>query len=213
MSLYSDHILPRCIDFALTRPPILELRERVTRDLRGEVLEIGFGSGPNLTYYPEAVTQIFALDPARHAQTMSRRRISARGIPVHWLPLPDSGQIPLPDHSVDSVLSTFTLCTIPRLEGALAELRRVLRPAGKLHFLEHGRSPRRRVAYLQDRLTPLQRRVAGGCHLNRPIDVLLRDAGFCLDALNTFDLPGFGLAAFMFEGVARVCDEAVLRSP
>jgi ubiquinone/menaquinone biosynthesis C-methylase UbiE len=208
MSFYSDQILPRCIDFALSRPAVMEMRSRVVQGLHGRVLEIGFGTGLNLAYYPREVTQIYALDPLRTAPKLSAARIAACPVPIQWLALPSSGRLPLPDASVDSVLSTFTLCTIADLPTAFAELQRVLVPGGKLHFLEHGRSPERTIARLQDLLTPLNRRFAGGCHLNRSIDVLLRDAGFCLDKLTNEAMPGPRLTAYTFEGVARVCRDA-----
>src|SRR4051812_12749537 len=122
MSLYSDQILPRCIDFALSRPAIMEMRARVTRELRGRVLEIGFGTGLNLAFYPREVTQIYAADPLRTAPKLSAARIAGCHVPIQWLKLPGSERLPLPDASVDSVLSTFTLCTIPDLPTALAEL-------------------------------------------------------------------------------------------
>jgi SAM-dependent methyltransferase len=204
MSLYADHILPRCIDFALSRPPILELRARAARELEGRVLEIGFGSGLNLPYYPSAVTQILALDPAPAAQRLSRKRISACAIPLQWLALAGD-TLPLPTASVDAVLSTFTLCTIADVEATLVELKRVLKACGKLHFVEHGRSHEPNVARWQERLTPLQKRVAGGCHLDRPIADLLRNAGFCLDRLDTYYMPGPRISAYIYEGVACAC--------
>ena len=205
MGLYTDHILPRCIDFMLSRPPILELRARVTQGLAGKVLEVGFGSGLNLPYYPREVTRIWALDPSPSAQPLSAARQAACNIPVHWIAPEPTGDLPLADGEVDAVLSTFTFCTIPQIELALRELYRVLKPCGKLHFLEHGKSPDARVARMQQLFTPLQRRVAGGCHLNRPIDDLLRDAGFCLDALQTYYMPGPKAATHMFEGIACAC--------
>ena len=205
MGFYTDHILPRCVDFALSRPPILELRARVTRGLSGRVLEVGFGSGLNLPYYPPEVTQILALDPSPSALPLSAARRAASTIPLEWIAPSAEGRLPLADGALDAVLSTFTLCTIPEIGPALRELYRVLKPGGQLHFLEHGRSPDARVARLQDVFTPLQRRVAGGCHLNRAIDVLLRDAGFCVDALQTYYMAGLKPATHMFEGVARAC--------
>lgn len=204
MSFYADHILPRCIDFALSRPPILELRARATRGLEGRVLEIGFGSGLNLPYYPTTVTRILALDPSGASQRLSQKRIADCPIPLEWVELGD-GSLPLAAGSVDAVLSTFTLCTIPDLDSALAELKRVLKPCGKLHFLEHGRSHDASVARWQVRLTPLQKRVAGGCHLDRPIADRVRNAGFCLDSLETYYMPGPKISAFMYEGVACAC--------
>jgi SAM-dependent methyltransferase len=204
MSFYADHILPRCIDFVLSRPPILELRARVTRGLEGRVLEIGFGSGLNLPYYPKAVTQILALDPSRASQHLSKPRIADCPIPLEWVELGD-GPLPLATGSIDAVLSTFTLCTIPDLDAALADLKRLLKPCGKLHFLEHGRSHEAGVARWQARLTPLQKRVAGGCHLDRPIADRVRNAGFCLDSLETFYMPGPKIGAYIYQGVACAC--------
>jgi SAM-dependent methyltransferase len=203
MGFYSEHILPRCIDSALSAPAIMAARSRVTRGLSGTVLEIGFGSGLNLPYYPAAVTSIIALDPSMTARKLAARRIAASPIPITWLETPLSQ---LADASVDAALTTFTLCTLPDLENALRELQRVLRHCGKLHFLEHGRSPDASVVRWQNRLNPLQRRVAGGCQLNRPIDDLLRAAGFCLDALDTYYMPDTPRPfAHMFEGIACAC--------
>jgi SAM-dependent methyltransferase len=204
MGFYTDHILPRCIDFALSRPPILEARARITRGLLGDVLEIGFGSGLNLPYYPAEVRKVVALEPSRVALKVARERIAASAIPVEALALSGS-RIDLPDASIDAALSTFTLCTIDDLTASLRELRRVLRPRGLLHFLEHGRSPDARVARMQDRLNPLQRFAAGGCNLNRRIDDQLRDAGFCLEAVDNYYLPGPKFSAYMFEGRAHSC--------
>jgi SAM-dependent methyltransferase len=160
-----------------------------------------------LPYYPRAVTQVYALDPARFAQQRAAARIVARGLPVQWLVSPesDSGRLPLPDQSVDTALSTFTLCTIPRVSEALAELRRVLKPRGSLHFLEHGRAAEPFWAQIQDLLDPLRRPLVGGCHLNRAIDVLLRDAGFCLNELKTYAVSGPKLSSYLYEGVACAC--------
>jgi SAM-dependent methyltransferase len=204
MGFYSEHILPRCIDAALSRPPVMEARARVTAGLQGDVLELGFGSGLNLPYYPPEVRNIIAVDPSRLARKLARKRIAACAIPLRWLDT-HSPRLPLPDASLDAVLTTFTLCTVPEVAETLRELRRVLRPCGKLHFLEHGRSPDARVHAWQERLTPVQRRIAGGCHLNRPIDDLVRAAGFCLDSLQTYYMEGPRPLAYMFEGRACAC--------
>jgi len=188
----------------LSRKPILELRERTARGLTGEVLEIGFGSGINLPYYPASVAQVYAVEPSSVARHLAEPRVQRSRVPVVWSGL-DGQRLTLADASVDCALSTFTLCTIPDVSAALSELRRVLRPGGMLHFLEHGRSPTARVARWQDRLTPLQKRVAGGCHLNRNIPDLLREAGFCMDALEQYYLPGPKVATFISEGRARRC--------
>jgi SAM-dependent methyltransferase len=211
MGFYSDHILPRCIDFALSRPRILTLRERVSAGLSGRVLEIGVGSGLNLPYYPAGVSELVALEPSLTARKLAQPRVGAARFPITWLEL-NGPTLQLPAASVDCVLSTFTLCTIPDVQAALRELKRVLRPCGKLFFLEHGRSPNPGVARWQDRLTPINKLVGGGCHLNRPIADLLRDAGFCLDALQTYYIDGPKLGSFLYEGVACACNQSAAQA-
>jgi SAM-dependent methyltransferase len=204
MGFYSEQIVPRCTDFILSRPPILKLRERVAQGLRGEVLEIGFGSGLNLPYYPANVERVFAIEPSPVGRKLAERRLQASKLEVVWSGL-DGQCLTLADASADCALTTFTLCTIPDVEVALRELRRVIRPGGMLHFLEHGRSPDPKVARWQDRLDPLQQRMAAGCHLNRPTADLLRAAGFCMDQLENYHLPGPKFAGYISEGRARRC--------
>ncbi|HKP58210.1 MAG TPA: class I SAM-dependent methyltransferase [Polyangiales bacterium] len=204
MGFYSEHIVPRCTDFMLSRAPILKIRERVARGLTGDVVEIGFGSGLNVPYYPEGVKRVFAVEPSPVGRKLSERRVQESSVPVVWSGL-DGQRLELEDASVDCALSTFTLCTIPDVEAALRELRRVIRPGGMLHFLEHGRSPDAKVAKWQDRLNGLQQRMAAGCNLNRPTADLLRGAGFCMDALDNYYLPGPRFAAYISEGRARRC--------
>jgi ubiquinone/menaquinone biosynthesis C-methylase UbiE len=207
MSLYGDHILPRCLDFGLSRPHFNVARERITQGLVGEVVEIGFGSGLNLAYYPNTVTKIHAVDPAEVGRRLARKRLRACKIPVAWSGL-DGQRLTLPAQSMDAALCTFTLCTIPDAVRALQEVRRVLKPGAALHFLEHGRSPETSVNKWQNRLTPIQRVVVGGCHFNRAIADLIRAAGFCLDALDNYYLPGPKFATYMYEGRARACSPA-----
>jgi ubiquinone/menaquinone biosynthesis C-methylase UbiE len=140
------------------------------------VLEVGFGSGRNLPYYPSGVHRVDAVEPATTGRKLAAGRLARSSIPVEYV-APRGEDLPLGDDSIDHVLTTWTLCTIPDVERALAEIARVLRPGGALHFVEHGRAADPGVAPWQDRLTPLQRKVAGGCHLNRPIDRLIRGAG------------------------------------
>jgi SAM-dependent methyltransferase len=204
MGLYSEQIVPRCVDFMLSRAPILEARSRVTRELHGTVLEIGFGSGLNLPYYPREVTQILAVEPSTVARRLAQKRVAANSIPFAWSGL-DGQRLALADASVDCALSTFTFCTIPDLQAALSELRRVIKPGGDLHFLEHGRSPDAGVAKWQDRLDPLQQRLAGGCHLNRALPDQVRDAGFCLYTLDAYYTPGPKFASYFFECCAKRC--------
>ena len=204
MGMYTEHILPRCIDLAMSRPMFEAARARATRDLLGDVLEVGFGSGLNLPHYPHTVTKVYAVDPSLTGRRLAKERLAACPIRVEWAGL-DGQRIELPDASVDTVLSTFTLCTIPDLSTALRELLRVLKPGGKLHFVEHGRSPDARVARLQNWLDPIRRPFVGGCHLNRPIADAIRDAGFCLDRLHNYYLPVPKVSGYIYEGRACRC--------
>lgn len=200
MGVYSDQVLPRVIDVLLgghTDP----IRARVTAGLSGEVLEVGFGSGRNVPHLPAAVTRLVAVDPATLGRKMAAERIAARGVPVEFVGL-DGQSLPLEDASVDHVLVTWTLCTIPDVGQALREMHRVLRPGGSLHFVEHGRSPDDRSARLQDRVTPLWKRAVGGCHLNRPIPDLVTNAGFEIERLESYRDNGPELFARFYEGVA-----------
>ena len=156
-----------------------------------------------MPYYPAAVRRVWAVDPTTVGRKLAAERVAASPVPVEYVGL-DGEQLPLEDGSVDHVLTTWTLCTIPDVGRALAEVHRVLRPGGVLHFLEHGRSPDPKVARWQDRLTPSQRRLFGGCHLNRPIDQLVAGSGLEVTELEKFNLPEPGPKAmgYMFEGVA-----------
>jgi ubiquinone/menaquinone biosynthesis C-methylase UbiE len=164
-------------------------------------LEIGFGSGLNVPYYPPTVHRVQAVDPATVGQQLAAERVAASPIPIEYVGL-DGAHLPLDDESVDCVLSTWTMCTIPDIDGALSEIRRVLRPGGTLHFLEHGRSPDAGVAKWQDRLDPIQQRLFGGCHLNRPIDDLVRESGLRTGATENYYLKGPKALGYMFEGRA-----------
>ena len=203
MGMYSEQILPRCLDFALSREPYLHARQRVVQKLTGQILEIGFGSGLNVPYYPSSVSKVYAVDPSETGRKLAQKRVAACSIPIEWAGL-DGQKLALADASVDNALSTFTLCTISDLDAALAELMRVLKPGGYFYFLEHGRSPDRAVAKWQDRLNPIQLRLGGGCNLNRPISDRIRAAGFCLDALDNYYLKR-GPGGYIFEGRARAC--------
>ncbi|GAC1534423.1 MAG: class I SAM-dependent methyltransferase [Acidimicrobiales bacterium] len=201
MGVYEDQILPRCVDVVLRGRELARLRARATEGLRGEVVEIGFGSGLNVAYYPPQIDRLWAVDPATVGRRLAARRVAASPVRVDYVGL-DGQDLPLGDESVDHVLSTWTLCTIPDPVAALGEVRRVLRPDGVFHFVEHGRCPHPHVARWQDLLTPLQRRVAGGCHLNRPIDRLIADAGLVLSRLEHPHVHGPQAFAYMFEGTA-----------
>ena len=200
MGFYEAQVLPRVIDVLLGRhtDPI---RARVAAGLSGEVLEVGFGSGRNVPHLPTGVTRLVAVDPATLGRQMAAGRIAARGLPVDFVGL-DGQSLPLGDESVDHVLVTWTLCTIPDVDRALGEMYRVLRPGGSLHFVEHGRSPDAKSARLQDRVTPVWKRAVGGCHLNRPIPDLVTNAGFEIERLESYRDNGPEVFARFYEGVA-----------
>jgi ubiquinone/menaquinone biosynthesis C-methylase UbiE len=202
MGLYERYLLPKVLDFAMRQKPIMLQREKVVPQARGRVLEIGIGSGLNLSYYDRArVERLWGLDPSEELRRMARERARAAGIEVDFLGLPGE-QIPLEDQSIDTVVSTYTLCTIPDVSRALGEMRRVLAPGGVLVFSEHGRAPDAGVARWQDRLDRVWGKIAGGCHLNRSIGDLIGAAGFRLDTLDTMYLPGPRPFTYTFWGRA-----------
>jgi SAM-dependent methyltransferase len=201
MGFYVDRVLPRITDLALGRPDLRAVRARVCEGLEGDVLEVGFGSGLNVPHYPAAVRRVQAVDPATAARELARPRVAASDTPVEYVGL-DGERLPLDDGSVDHVLVTWSLCTIPHPVRAVAEARRVLRPGGRLHFVEHGLAPDPKVARWQRRLTPLQRRAFGGCHLDRPIDRLIGDAGLRIDRLDTYAMAGPKPMSWCYEGTA-----------
>jgi ubiquinone/menaquinone biosynthesis C-methylase UbiE len=201
MGIYQDQVLPRVIDAVMNRREFAPIRGRVCSGLEGEVLEIGFGSGLNIPHFPPAVTRVRAVDPAAVGRRLAAKRVAASGVPVDYIGL--GGQaLPLDLASVDHVVATWTLCTIPDVERALGEVYRVLRPGGSFHFVDHGRSPDPGVARWQDRLTGLQRRLAGGCHLNRPIGRLVADCGLELTGMDNYYMEGPKPFGYMYEGRA-----------
>jgi len=188
--LYERWVLPRLLDLAMRQPPITRQREKVVPRARGRVLEVGIGSGLNLAHYDRGrVEKLWALDPSPELTRVARRRAVLAGVEVDFVGL-DGACIPLESGSVDTVLTTYTLCTIPDVAIALEEMRRVLRPDGRLIFAEHGRAPDAEVVRWQDRLNPLWKRLAGGCHLNRAVPELIGSAGFRLEGVETLYLPG-----------------------
>lgn len=206
MAWWTEHVVPRVTDLSLRGREIGRSRARACAGLSGQVLEIGFGGGLNLLHLPATVTGVGAVEPSDLGWSMSERRRARSAVPVERIGL-DGQEIEAEDVSYDAALCTFTLCTIPDPLAALAEVRRVVRPGGTLHFLEHGLSPDRGVARWQRRLDPLQQRVAGGCHLTRDAGALVEQAGMHLDSIETGDLPGFsGPAALTYGylGVALV---------
>jgi ubiquinone/menaquinone biosynthesis C-methylase UbiE len=202
VGLYTEHVLPRIVDVVLRTRDFDEIRARVCAGLRGDVVEIGFGSGLNVPHYPEGVTGVWAVEPSSVARRLAERRVAASPVPVRFAGL-DGERLDLPDARFDCALSTMTLCTIPDVGAALRELRRVLVPGGRFHFAEHGHSPEPKVARRQRRFEPVQKRLAGGCHLTRDVPALVVDAGFDIAELDTFYMKGPKPWGYMFVGQAR----------
>lgn len=200
MGIYEERVLPRIIDLVLGGAPFTELRRRVVAGLEGEVLEVGFGSGRNVALYPPEIKRVQAVDPALAGRKIAAKRLADSKVPVEYIGL-DGQNLPLDDDVIDHVLVTWTLCTIPDVDAALSEMRRVLRPGGKIHFVEHGLAPQPQVARWQDRLTPLQRRLGGGCHLNRPIEQMIEEAGFRIEEIDKFYAKGPKPFGYMYRGV------------
>ncbi len=204
MRLWDEWALPRLTDRTLDTEQIHALRHEVCLGLRGKVVELGFGSGPNIGHYPREVASVAAVEPSDAGWRLSARRRATTSLTIDRVGL-DGAALSQETASADAVLSTFTLCTIPAVERALAEVRRILVPGGRFHFLEHGLAPDPGVERWQRRLEPLQRRVAGGCHLTREITDLVVAAGFEVEQGRTQALPGPRVAqpwGFLYLGVA-----------
>lgn len=202
MGVYTDRILPPIIDRVLRTGEVAKHRSHVVPEASGTVLELGFGTGTNLSHYdPEVVTEVLVVEPASGARRRAEERASTFARPVRWVGL-DGERIDLDDASVDSVVCAFTLCTIPDAGAALRESHRVLRPGGRIHYLEHGRHPDDRVAARQRRIEPVWRRVAGGCHLTRDPHEMVLAAGFGPHEVRHHTLTGPAIATYLYEGTA-----------
>lgn len=203
MSFYEQHILPHVIDFACGDKVIMEQRQHVLAAAEGRVLEVGMGSGLNLRYYnPDKVDFVWGLEPSDGMRKKAQKNLQQSPVQVEWLGLPGE-EIPLDSHSADTVVLTFTLCTIPEWETALRQMKRVLKPGGKLLFCEHGAAPDEAVARWQNRVNPLWKKIAGGCHLNRNIPELISQAGFSIRELEADYLPKTPrIAGFRYRGYA-----------
>jgi ubiquinone/menaquinone biosynthesis C-methylase UbiE len=201
MGFYDNRILPHVINLAMSNRELLPYRERVLSSARGRVVEIGIGSGLNLPFYGPQVEEIVGLDPVPRLIAMAQVAAGRSKTRVTFI-TGSAEAIPIDAHSVDTVVTTWTLCSIPNAVGALREMRRVLKPGGQLLFVEHGLAPEEGVRKWQNRLTPLWKRIGGGCHLNRPIGALIESAGFGITRLDTGYMKGPRPMTFLYEGCA-----------
>jgi ubiquinone/menaquinone biosynthesis C-methylase UbiE len=202
MSFYSDRILPHLVNLSMRNRELLPYRERVIPQAHGRVLEIGIGSGLNLPFYGSRVDELVGLEPAAGLIAMAQRSVGRFKVPVRLI-AGSAEAVPLDANSIDTVVTTWTLCSIPDVAGALREMRRVLRANGQLLFLEHGLAPEDNIQKWQNRLTPLWKRIGGGCHLNRPIRTLIESAGFGIARLETGYVKGPNPITFFYEGRAN----------
>lgn len=204
MKLYEDYLLPHVINLACSSKPVLRQRDKVVPHAEGRVLEVGFGSGLNLPFYnAKNVEFIWGLEPAEGMRRKAQKNISASTIDIKWLDLP-SEEIPLDSNSVDTILLTYTLCTIPDWMTALEQMKRVLKPGGKLLFCEHGEAPDESIKRWQQRINPYWKKIAGGCNLNRPIPICLEQSGFSIKTMDTQYLPSTPkIAGFNYWGYAQ----------
>jgi len=202
VGIYAKYVLPRFIDLAMRNKDTARMRADWVPHARGDVLEAGIGSGLNLPFYSSEVSRVYGVDPSPELQSMARKRMAGQAVNVEFLSQSAEQALPLADQSVDTVVITWTLCSIADPTGALRQMKRVLKPSGRLIFVEHGRAPDSRVAAWQDRLNPFWKHIAGGCHLNRKIDTLLTEGGFTIDELRTTYLPGPRPMTYTYQGFA-----------
>lgn len=201
MGLYKNYVLPRLIDVSMKNKATAERRSQIVPRASGRVLDVGIGSGLNLPFYGPHVTKLWGIDPSPELLEMARQRLKDVKFPGELL-RGSAEEIPFPDASIDTVVLTWTLCTVPDPIRALREMRRVLRPDGQLIFAEHGLSPDPNVQRWQRRLNPLWRKISGGCNMDRKIDELLPAGGFSIAELNTSYFPGPRILTYTFQGLA-----------
>ena len=204
MGFYGRYVLPKVVHLACSAKPTMRQREKVVPLAKGRVLEVGVGSGLNLQYYdPKNVTKLWALDPSKEMVRLASRAARSVNLEVDFIGLPCE-EIPLESDSVDTVVMTYTLCTIPDTLPALRQMARVLKPGGELIFCEHGAAPDASVRRWQDRVDPRWKRLAGGCHLNRPIPDLIEQGGFKIKGIETMYTPGWRPVSFNYWGTASL---------
>lgn len=204
MSWYEEKILPSLINMACSTKPTRRQREKIVPRAKGDVLEIGFGSGLNLPHYDrDRVRRIWGLEPSVGMRRLARDAISRGSLEVELIDLPGE-DLPLDDNSVDTVLVTYTLCTIPEAVQALEGVRRVLKPEGELLYCEHGKAPDPGVLKWQERLNPTWKRFAGGCNIQRDIPAILDESGFVVEDDNRMYLPGLRALSYNYWGAARM---------
>lgn len=201
MGLYAKYVLPKLIDTACSQPPMAELRSRYVPEAEGDVLEIGIGSGLNLPHYSPRAKRVTGLDPHAELTDMARRRAADAHPEVDVLAI-SGEEIPADDNRFDTIVCTWTLCSIPNVYRALTEMHRVVKPGGRFYFVEHGLAPDAGVRAWQRRIEPVWKIVGGGCHLTRKADDLILDAGFILPSVESGYQPGPRWAAFMTHGIA-----------
>jgi ubiquinone/menaquinone biosynthesis C-methylase UbiE len=203
MGFYAKHILPHLIDLAMRNKETARLRDVWIPQARGVVLEIGIGSGLNLPFYSPEVRHVYGVDPSVELQRMARQRATTGLEKVEFLTQSAEEPLPLASETIDTVVVTWTVCSLPNAAKALQEMKRVLKASGRLIFVEHGRAPDPAIADWQDRLTPFWKRISGGCHLNRRIDDLIMEAGFQIPDLKTCYLAGPRPMTYTYQGVAQ----------
>jgi SAM-dependent methyltransferase len=203
MAFYAKYVLPRLIDIAMRNKDTARLRAEWIPHARGEVLEIGIGSGLNLEFYSPEVQHVYGVDPSAELRQMARKRVEKSPIEVAFLSQSAEEPLPLPNASIDTAVVTWSLCSIPNPSEALQQAKRVLKPTGRLIFVEHGRSSDPRVVVWQDRITPMWKQIGGGCHLNRKIDDLITGAGFQIVQLKTNYIPGPRPMTYTYQGFAN----------
>lgn len=203
MAFYRDRMFPKIMNTLMNTKETRRIRAEVCAPLKGEVVEIGFGTGLNLPHMPLDVTRLLAVDPMERGRSMAQERIDASSVPVEFVGL-DGESLPIEDQSVDAALATWTLCSIPDPVAAVREVKRVLKPGGTLHFVEHGKAPDEKVRKLQDRMNGFQKRVACGCNLNRDIPQIIESGGLTIDHVDTFYAKGDPkFLGWMYQGVAH----------